>query len=168
MEPPLGGTLQPENVAIGIGDAGERHPGHVLSALENSAAGGRIVEDADGDIGAGNAGEDNSVAPKDLLKAEGVAVEANGFLHVAHKYDEEQRRDLRHQIFPSARSTRSGVIGTSVSRAPVASATALATAAAPATMDGSPTMRAPYGPSSEGTSTIIASIGGRSRVVGMR
>jgi len=41
-------------------------------------------------------------------------------------------------------------------------------AAIPATIDGSPTMRAPNGPSSEGASTMIVSMGGRSRDVGRR
>src|SRR5438132_9235771 len=75
---------------------------------------------------------------------------------------------LHSWSFPNARRTRSGVKGASVKCTPIASAMALPTAAAPATIDGSPTIRAPYGPSSDGTSTMIASIGGRSRVVGIR
>jgi hypothetical protein len=63
---------------------------------------------------------------------------------------------------------RSGVMGSSVIRAPVASATALAMAAGAGTIGGSPTPRAPKGPAGDGTSTMIVSIFGRSAAVSFR
>ena len=73
----------------------------------------------------------------------------------------------------SAVHTRAGVIGSSVSRAPVAAAMALAIAGGAAMTGGSPTPLAPKGPSGAGTSTIRVSIGGtwsveRQRVLGER
>src|ERR1044071_1888922 len=65
-----------------------------------------------------------------------------------------------------ARRTRSGVSGSSVMRAPVASATALATAAPPGMTGGSPTGFAPYGPIGDGTSTRTASSSGIWRAFG--
>jgi hypothetical protein len=63
---------------------------------------------------------------------------------------------------------RSGVIGSSVMRAPVASATAFAIAAGAGTIGGSPTPRAPNGPAGDGTSTMIVSMGGTSAAVSFR
>lgn len=56
-----------------------------------------------------------------------------------------------------AANTRGAVIGSSVSLIPVASAMALATAAAVVITGGSPTPRAPNGPFSLGTSTRMIS-----------
>ncbi len=62
--------------------------------------------------------------------------------------------------YVNAFHTRAGVIGSSVRRAPVAPAIALAIAGGAATTGGSPTPLAPKGPSGAGTSTIRVSIGG--------
>jgi len=163
--------LNLKNVTVGIGYAGEGHAGCVLAALNSTSSGaldipdsvvevnrvvevkpnvlwpssrpGRVEQNPDGSIGPGQAHEEDVVAPIDFREVEGVTVEASRLLHVASGHDEEEGSDLRHHSFPIARSRRSGVTGTSVMRMPTASATAFATAAAPATIDGSPTMRAP-------------------------
>ena len=67
-----------------------------------------------------------------------------------------------------ARRTRSGVIGICKTRAPMARATALATAPATGTMGTSPTPRTPYGTFGTGVSMMTQSIGGTSSAVGMR
>src|SRR5882762_6091709 len=67
-----------------------------------------------------------------------------------------------------ARAMRSGVIGSSVSRTPVASSMALARAAGAGTIGGSPTPRAPNGPAGDGFSTMMVSMFGRSAAVSLR
>src|SRR2546421_671643 len=56
-----------------------------------------------------------------------------------------------------ARRTRSGVNGSSATRAPTAANTALAITAPPGITGGSPTGLAPYGPMADGTSARTAS-----------
>jgi hypothetical protein len=68
----------------------------------------------------------------------------------------------------SARSTRSGVIGSSVTQTPTASKTAEAIAGGCALFAISPIPFAPYGPSDEGFSMMIVSIFGRSCMPGAR
>src|SRR5215510_5376786 len=67
----------------------------------------------------------------------------------------------------TALHTRSGVSGSSVTRAPHASRTALAHAAAQGMTGGSPTPLAPNGPRPEGTSTMTASRSGDWLALGM-
>src|SRR5436190_910212 len=69
---------------------------------------------------------------------------------------------------PSARATRSAVMGRRVTRTPAASAMALATAAAGGPMGGSPMPRALKGPSPSPDSTTTASTSGTSAAVGIR
>ena len=63
---------------------------------------------------------------------------------------------------------RSGVAGSSVIQAPVASAMAATTAGAPTSIGSSPRPFAPCGAPENGASTRIAWIRGASRAVGMR
>src|SRR5262249_10946895 len=70
--------------------------------------------------------------------------------------------------FATASAMRSGLIGSSVRRAPVASWIALPMAAGAGMMGGSPTPRAPNGPDGDGTSTMIVSRSGRSAAVSFR
>ena len=64
------------------------------------------------------------------------------------------------------RQTRGAVIGSVLNRTPVAAAMALATAAAAPQTGPSPMPRAPYGPSADGTSTMIVSKAGMSGASG--
>ena len=68
----------------------------------------------------------------------------------------------------SARSTRSGVIGSSVTQTPTASYTAAAIAGGCELFAISPMPFAPYGPSADGFSMMIVSIFGRSSIPGAR
>src|SRR6266498_1900967 len=86
----------------------------------------------------------------------------------------ERYQQWRHraQVAPflaaSPRAIFSGVSGSSSRRRPVASSIALAIAAGAGTIGGSPTPRAPNGPSGAGTSTMIVSMLGRSAAVSLR
>src|SRR3989304_2560660 len=72
-----------------------------------------------------------------------------------------------HICFPrfSAQKTRSGVSGRSVIRMPVARNKAFPMAGATGVTGASPIPFAPYGPSACGTSTIIGTIDGTSKIV---
>src|SRR5574341_632255 len=189
-------VLDLNNVPVGVSNERKRHTGRVLTALDNRTSSvldisncvvqvDRVIdvkadvlrpvpcrvsvsEKAHGDIRPRKSHEDDVLVSKHLLQIKGLRVEAGRLVYISDGQDEDKGGDLRHQNLPNARRTRSGVNGASVRRAPTASNTALPTAAAPATIEGSPTMRAPYGPSSDGTSTTIASMGGRALVVGSR
>ena len=67
-----------------------------------------------------------------------------------------------------ASTTRSGVIGSSKTRVPMASATALAIAGAAGVRLGSPTPLAPKGPTPLRDSRMMLSISGVSMAVGIR
>src|SRR6267142_2822171 len=79
-----------------------------------------------------------------------------------------RRGTLDYRCAAIASAMRSGVIGSSVSRTPVASSIALAMAAGAGTIGGSPTPRAPNGPAGDGFSTMMVSMFGSSAAVSLR
>ena len=76
------------------------------------------------------------------------------------------RAVLAGPFFSSARSTRSGVIGSSVTQTPIASWTAVAMAGGCGLFAISLIPFAPYGPSADGFSMMIVSTSGRSSMPG--
>jgi len=128
----------------------------------------------------GTAGPASTPWPRDAFKKSmGLARDRLGALWLTTKeleLDPRVRRSARDQRIGamggygaarSARARASLVIGRSVKRAPVASASALAIAAGAATTGGSPTPLAPKGPCSVGTSRMtVSSVAGAASIPG--
>jgi hypothetical protein len=102
--------------------------GRMLPALEDAAAGGLDVthgvirrdgmidmkayvaraasgalgveQDAKGAVRARHAGEDDALVAEHFFEAERVAIELRSSIQIAHRDDEEQRGDLRHDGAP--------------------------------------------------------------------
>jgi len=117
-------SLDPENIAVRVGDAGEWHARRVLAALENAAAGVlhvpdgiieldrvidvepdvlgptpghlSVMQDSDRAVGSRDAHEDYLFVPEDLLQLECFTVEADRLIQISYGYYEEQRGYLGH------------------------------------------------------------------------